>query len=129
MVTGPVPDVTPYYDAAAVVLAPLRCGGGMRVKVLEALAAGKAVVATSLAVAGLSVVDHQEVRVADSAERFASATADLIEDVRIRAGLAERARAWACTHLDLRSRADAYGALYERLIAGVGATPAMRRRR
>ena len=54
-VTGPVDDVVPYLDRAAVVAAPIRLGGGMRVKVLEALAAGKAVVATPLAVEGLDV--------------------------------------------------------------------------
>ena len=53
LVPGRVPDLKPYLDQAAVVVAPLRIGGGMRVKVLEALAAGKAVVASRLAAEGL----------------------------------------------------------------------------
>ncbi len=54
-VTGRVPDVRPHLEAAAVVAAPLRIGGGTRVKVLESLAAGKALVATPRAVAGLGL--------------------------------------------------------------------------
>ena len=59
-----VPDVTPFLERASVVVAPLRMGSGMRVKVLEALAAGKALVATPLAVEGLAILDAapQELR-------------------------------------------------------------------
>ena len=52
-----VPDVRPYLDAAAVVASPIRLGGGMRVKILEALTGGKAVVASPVALAGLAVRD------------------------------------------------------------------------
>ena len=51
-VTGEVDSVMPYLDRAAVVLAPIELGGGTRIKVLEAVAAGKAVVATTRAAAG-----------------------------------------------------------------------------
>lgn len=52
-VTGWVPDVTPWLDAAQVVVCPLTVGGGVKVKVLEALARGCAVVATPIALQGL----------------------------------------------------------------------------
>lgn len=52
-VTGWVPDVTPWLDAAHVVVCPLAVGGGVKVKVLEALARGCAVVATPIALQGL----------------------------------------------------------------------------
>jgi glycosyltransferase involved in cell wall biosynthesis len=55
-VTGAVVAVDPYLERASVVVAPVWSGGGMRVKVLEALAAGKALVATPLALEGLEVV-------------------------------------------------------------------------
>ena len=51
-----VPDVTPYLDRAAVVAAPIRLGGSMRMKVLEALAAGKVLVATPRAAEGVDAV-------------------------------------------------------------------------
>jgi glycosyltransferase involved in cell wall biosynthesis len=55
-VTGRVPDIMPYLERAAVVLAPVRLGGGMRVKVLQAMAMGKAVVTTPLGAEGLATV-------------------------------------------------------------------------
>ena len=61
-----VPDVRPYLDAAAVFASPIRLGGGMRVKILEALTAGKAVVASPIALAGLAVRDGDEVLAAET---------------------------------------------------------------
>ena len=117
-VAGWVPDVQPYLDRAAVVAMPLRLGGGMRVKVLEALAAGKAVVASRLAVEGLDLVDGEQVLLADSDEDFCAAVARLLGDAQLRARLGKRARAWACQHLGWAGPAEEYHKLYERLLAG-----------
>jgi glycosyltransferase involved in cell wall biosynthesis len=115
-VTGRVPDVTPYLDRASLVVVPLRLGGGMRVKVLEALAAGKAVVASPLAVAGLEgLVDGEHALIAETDEEFAGAIVRLLADAERRAALAAQARAWACAHLAWERVIDAYDALYERL--------------
>ena len=117
IVTGRVPDVTPYLDQAALVVAPLRTGGGMRVKILEALAAGKAVVASPLAVAGLNLVDREQVMLADSDAEFAKAIVELLADPERRAALAARARAWACAELSWDAPVASYEALHRRLIA------------
>ena len=98
-VTGLVPDVRPYLDRAAVVVAPLWSGGGMRVKVLEALAAGKAVLASPRAAEGLAVVDGRDLRLAEDEDAFASALADLLGDPQARVRLGRGARAWAVAHL------------------------------
>lgn len=79
-VTGSVPDVTPHLAAARLALAPLRAGGGTRLKILQALAAGRAVVATTLGAEGLEDLVGHGVIVADGTERFAAAVADLIVD-------------------------------------------------
>lgn len=115
-VTGEVPDVRPYLDAAAVVAAPIRVGGGMRVKVLEALAAGKAVVATPLAVEGLDVVDGEQVRVAVDAGHFSEALRELVADRGQRLALAGRARSWASAHAGWDSVMARYEALYRSLL-------------
>jgi glycosyltransferase involved in cell wall biosynthesis len=115
VVTGRVPDVTPYLDAAAVVAAPLGSGGGMRVKVLEALAAGKALVASSLAIEGLDLVSGEQVLVAESDAEFADAISALLGDDGVRAALAARARAWAVASLAVEHSAQAYEALYDSL--------------
>ena len=68
-VTGMVPSVTPHLARAAVVAAPLRLGGGMRVKVVDALAAGKAVVSSTLGAQGLAARHSQELLIADGDRR------------------------------------------------------------
>ena len=72
-IVGYVPDTGPYLDRAAVSVAPLRYGGGMKGKVVEALAAGMPLVTTTPGVQGIPVSDGNGARVADSAEDFAAA--------------------------------------------------------
>jgi glycosyltransferase involved in cell wall biosynthesis len=115
VVTGRVPDVTPYLDRAAVVVVPLRLGGGMRVKVLEALGAGKAVVASSLAVEGLDVVDGEHVLLAETEQQFSDAIVQLLSDPTRRKALAAHAYAWAHAHLGWERSIAAYEGLYESL--------------
>jgi polysaccharide biosynthesis protein PslH len=120
VVTGRVPDVTPYLDRAAVVVMPLRMGGGMRVKVKEALAAGKAVVASRVAVEGLDVVDGEQILLAESNEQFVDIVVHLLNNPEQRAALATRANSWACTNLGWEKSIAAYDALYESLIQQSG---------
>jgi glycosyltransferase involved in cell wall biosynthesis len=115
-VQGEVHDVMPFLDAAAVVAAPIRLGAGMRVKVLEALASGKAVVATPLALAGLEVRDGEHVLVAETAAEFADALVELLTDVHRRTAIAKAARRWAEHNLDLDLQVQAYEALYEEIL-------------
>jgi glycosyltransferase involved in cell wall biosynthesis len=115
-ITGRVPDPTPYLDQAAVFLAPLQSGGGMRVKVLEALAAGKAIVATQRAVEGLPVVHGDQVYLAETDDGFARAIVELLDSPERRRRLASGGRAWACAHLGWDASVAEYEALYSRLI-------------
>jgi glycosyltransferase involved in cell wall biosynthesis len=116
IVTGRVLDVTPYLDAAAVVVVPLRLGGGMRVKVLEALAAGKAVVASPLAVEGIEIASEAQVVLAESDEEFIDAISGLLTDPEECSSLASRARAWACVNLGWERSVAAYEELYDALL-------------
>jgi glycosyltransferase involved in cell wall biosynthesis len=116
-VAGAVPDVTPYLDRAAVFIAPVRVGGGMRLKVIEALAAGKAVVASPLAVRGLDVRDGEHVLLAETDAEFADALTLMLSNAEDRAALAARAREWACTHLDVSQTVFTYENLYASLDA------------
>jgi len=116
IVTGRVSDVTPYLDHAAIAVVPLRLGGGMRVKVLEALAAGKAVVASPLAVEGLDVVDAEQILLAETDQQFCDAIVQLLADPERRASVATRARTWACANLGWEKSIAAYESLYHGLI-------------
>jgi glycosyltransferase involved in cell wall biosynthesis len=111
-----VPDVAPYLRRATIVLAPLRLGGGMRLKVLEALAAGKTLVASPLAVAGLDLVDGRQCVLAESDEEFAAAITDLLGNPSRRNSLSREARQWAEKHLTWSSVADRYDQLYDALL-------------
>lgn len=69
-VTGTVPDVRPYYHEAFAAVVPLRVGGGTRLKVLEAMAAGVPVVSTTVGVEGLRLRPGVHFRLADSPSAF-----------------------------------------------------------
>jgi glycosyltransferase involved in cell wall biosynthesis len=92
VITGRVPRITPYLDIADVVLCPLRVGGGMKVKVLEGLGRGKAVVTTSIGAQGLGADARSALRVHDDPPAFAGAVTDLVNDPRERERLERRAR-------------------------------------
>lgn len=97
-VTGRVPDVRPYLVGAAVCVLPFRMGGGTRLKVLEALALGKAVVSTTLGAEGFGLRDGQELRLADAAPAFAQVMLELLADAGQRARLGACAHAFAAAH-------------------------------
>jgi polysaccharide biosynthesis protein PslH len=116
VVTGRVPDVIPYLDRAALVVAPLRLGAGMRVKILEALAAGKAIIASPLAAQGLQPENGEQIMLAETDEQFVEAIVQLLGAPARRAALAARARAWACANLGEGMAIAAYEALYQQLL-------------
>jgi glycosyltransferase involved in cell wall biosynthesis len=108
------PSVEPHLEEAAVVLAPVRTGGGMRMKVLQAMAAGKAVVTTSRGTEGYSGFDEPPpLLVADSEAEIAAATAALLEDDGERRRLGERAREFAERHHSPDAWAERLTAVYE----------------
>ncbi len=92
VVTGYVKDVRPYLAHASLYVAPLRIGSGTRLKILEALAMGKAVVTTTIGREGLNLVMGREIVVANRAETFASAVCDLLRDTDRRAKLGRAGR-------------------------------------
>lgn len=79
-VTGTVDDVRPYLERAGVFVVPLRIGGGSRLKILEALAMGRAVVSTSVGAEGLEVMHDRHVVLADDPQTFAKAVLRLLDD-------------------------------------------------
>jgi glycosyltransferase involved in cell wall biosynthesis len=83
-VTGSVPSVVEHLREAAVVIVPLRIGGGTRLKIYEAMAAGKAVVSTTIGAEGLDVHDGQDIWLADDAKSFGDAVVNLLQDQKLR---------------------------------------------
>ena len=73
--TGFVADLRPHLAEAAAVVVPLRLGGGTRLKIVEAMAMGKAIVSTTLGAEGIDAVHGRDILIADEPERFAAAVA------------------------------------------------------
>lgn len=91
--TGQVPDIQPYIGAADVYVAPLRMGSGTRLKLLEAMAMGRAVVSTRLGAEGLDAVNSRHLLLADTPADFAQAVITLLRDEDRRRRLGENAAA------------------------------------
>ena len=116
-VTGPVPDVRPYVWRSSLALNYLESGGGIAVKVLEAMAMRKPVLSNSLGCEGIEVEHGRHVYLADSAEGLAEAAAYLLGDAAARSSLAENGYKRACEHYSWSVIAnrfqDCYGAVVE----------------
>ncbi len=100
--TGWVEDVRPYFEDTTVYVAPLRMGGGTRLKLLEAMAMGKPVVATSLGAEGYPVQDGRELILADTPRTFAERVISLLRSEERRAELGQTARAFVEERYDWR---------------------------
>jgi len=94
-VTGFVDDVRPYLHRASVVIVPLRSGGGMRLKILEAMAAGKTVVSTPMGAEGISACNGEEIILAGADRSFGVETIRLLRQASERKRIGKAARAWA----------------------------------
>lgn len=107
-VVGEVANAAEAYDSPAVVVVPLHAGSGMRIKVAEALAAGRPVVTTSKGMEGMSLIHGEHVMVADNEHDMAQAIGKLLRHPDEACQLGENGRAWAMNHLD-------HGVLAQRL--------------
>lgn len=104
-VIGSAPDLRPHYRQAALVVAPLRAGGGTRIKLLEAAALRRPIVSTTTGAEGLGLRHGRDLLLADDAEGFAGACLSLLR----RPHLAHRLARNAAAHLKARHEARTIG--------------------
>jgi sugar transferase (PEP-CTERM/EpsH1 system associated) len=102
-VTGFVEDVRKYYQMADVCLAPLRIARGVQNKILEAMAMGKPIVSTSMAVQGIDAVNCEQLLVADNPKDFAQVVLRLLSDDEMRRELGSKARQFVKLYYDWRT--------------------------
>jgi glycosyltransferase involved in cell wall biosynthesis len=91
-ITGFVEDVRPYMEEASLIIVPLRFGGGTKLKVLDSLAMGKAVVSTSIGIEGIDVSPGKNIIVADSPKEFADSVIYLLENANVRKDIGRMGR-------------------------------------
>ncbi|NLX35939.1 MAG: glycosyltransferase [Chloroflexi bacterium] len=99
-VTGYVEDILPYFGGADLYVVPLRVGGGTRLKVLEAMAAGLPLVSTTLGAEGIGARNGRDLLLADDPVAFAEAVLRLLADRRQAVELGRAARAFVERHYD-----------------------------
>ena len=116
VVTGRVPEIKPYFAEATVFVVPLRIGSGTRLKILEALAMGKAVVSTSVGAEGLDLRDGEEIFIADAPTDFADAVTRLLTDSERRRRMGENGRARVERDYDWRRIGERLYTLYTRIL-------------
>ena len=124
VVTGTVPSVLDHLKETAVFVVPLRIGGGTRLKIFEAMAAGRAVVSTSIGAEGLDVHDGRDIVLADTGARFAESVIGLLRDPLRRARIGRSAAESAAGH-DWQAVAKQLEAILLRVAASADSRPGL----
>jgi len=116
IVTGEVEDTRPFYRGAEAAVVPLHVGGGSRLKILEAMAAGVPVVSTRLGAEGLELEPEKHLLIADSPGHFAQAVSTLLGDASRRRQIAQQARALVCERYDWGRLGEQLAEIHRELI-------------
>jgi polysaccharide biosynthesis protein PslH len=116
--TGFVPDLRPHLAEAAVVVVPLLLGGGTRLKIVEAMAMGKAIVSTTLGAEGIEAVPGRDLFVEDQPAAFADAVGRLLAEPSLAARIGRSARRLAVQHYAWSGAAQALESFYREILEG-----------
>jgi glycosyltransferase involved in cell wall biosynthesis len=114
--TGFVSDLRPHLAAAAAVVVPLRLGGGTRLKIVEAMAMGKAIVSTTLGTEGIEAVPGRDLLVEDQPAAFADAVHRLLSEPGLAARIGQAARQLAVDRYGWSEAARALEGFYRRIL-------------
>ena len=121
-VTGYVPDLTPYLAESALMVVPVRAGGGIRVRILDAFARAMPVVTTTVGLEGIQALPGRDVLVADSITDLAETVIRLMQDEQLQDSLAQNGRRLAETQYDwqivLKTLDGVYGSIQSALKTG-----------
>jgi glycosyltransferase involved in cell wall biosynthesis len=116
--TGFVSDLRPHLAAAAAIVVPLRLGGGTRLKIVEAMAMGKAIVSTTLGAEGIEAVPGRNILIADEPAAFADAVNGLLAEPGLAARIGRSARQLAAERYAWSVAAQALEGFYRRILEG-----------
>jgi glycosyltransferase involved in cell wall biosynthesis len=114
--TGFVSDLRPHLAAAAAIVVPLRLGGGTRLKIVEAMAMGKAIVSTALGAEGIEAVPGRDILIEDRPTGFADAVKRLLANPSLAARVGQSARQLAVERYSWGGAARALEGFYRRIL-------------
>ena len=112
-ITGYVPDLAPYLQESTLMVVPVRAGGGMRVRILEAFSYAMPVVTTTIGLEGIQGVPEKDVLVADTTTDFANRVIQLLENPDLQQKLSTNGRQLAETKYDWQVILSAMNPIYE----------------
>jgi glycosyltransferase involved in cell wall biosynthesis len=113
-----VEDLRPLYASASVVVVPLEVSAGTNIKVMEAMACGRAIVSTPTGCAGLELVDGRDLLIRSDEAGFAAGVCDLLEDSGLRTSIAAHARHTVEARFSWTAIADTAWQSYQHLLVG-----------
>ena len=120
-VLGEVPDATEFIRSKQINIVPLHTGSGLRIKIIEAMALGKAVVATTTAVQGIHCNDGKELLIADTAQQFVEQIKRCIDNPDLCNTIGNNAYRFACQNYSIDSTTaklvDFYNIIIEKTLA------------
>jgi glycosyltransferase involved in cell wall biosynthesis len=117
-VLGFVHDIRPVLDRARCCIAPLRVGGGTRLKILEYWSMGKAVVSTAIGCEGLETVDGDNIMIRDDPTEIAAGVTSILNDADLASSMGSRARATVEAHYTWEHIGEDLRQLYHSLLGG-----------
>ncbi|MEA2570724.1 MAG: polysaccharide biosynthesis protein PslH [Acidobacteriota bacterium] len=113
--SGEVPDAAAFIGWMRVMIAPIYSGGGMRIKILAAMAAGKPVVSTTIGAEGIDVVNGENIVVADEVEAFTTSIESLLDDEARAHAIGDAAHALVATRYSTDALTQGFLAFCEEL--------------
>lgn len=116
-VTGYVDDPLPYLQDASMMIVPLKAGGGMRVKILNALAQGIPMVTTTVGCEGIAVTHDKDILIADEPSAFAEASLRLLTDADLNQRISQNGREMVMQRYDYREAVKPLDDIYAEIVA------------
>jgi len=114
--TENIPDARDAYRKASIMVAPIKGGGGTRLKILEAMATGLPVVSTSVGVAGLNLTDGENVLIADTSEEIAKKALLLLRDESLAETIGRKGQEHVRKYFDWKSVVKLHDLIYKSLV-------------
>lgn len=114
-VAGEIPDLNLFSSDKSILVVPLQSGSGIRIKTIEAMMAGKAVVTTSFGARGIPLEHGKNCLMADSETDFANAVLSLLNDTGLRNRIAENGRQFALANYSNQSVSEKWKQFYQKL--------------
>jgi glycosyltransferase involved in cell wall biosynthesis len=119
IITENIADARDAYTSASVMITPIKGGGGTRIKILEAMAAGLPVISTSIGVAGLNVTDGKNVFIADTTEDFVKKATLLLQSRELAENIGKSGQEHVKKYFDWKSIVKMHEPIYESLLKKV----------